>query len=655
MKKCPKCGKTYDDSHNFCVDDGTTLVAMQKITPPGRMVCPVCGAYYDADTKFCVNDGSKLEPDHGEDNAAAGSSEDSAASKKEPDKITPPGRMVCPVCGAYYDMSMKFCVKDGTKLEPDHGQHNANTALGLDAETAAPKQEPKKITPPSRMVCPECGAYYDMNMKFCIKDGAKLEPDQGQPIAAAKSNHTGAGSNQNKRNTPQQKNASQASDKPQQKNASRASYQPQKKSHLPLILGIVIAVVLLCGAGLYFKRDQIPFLASLFGNTESTAEDTEDFGEADTADQTDSAATEATEEAVAVASTEASTAADTEEATTEDATTEETEEVFDEYAAADLVESKENCIAKFIEEQDGKWVFECYKDDESTQSFKTVTVDPATKEITEVEEESQVAALDMDHVEELIDNQVSGANKAVTVIDLSSGVTAETSDGSQKISSSVMIDFPIIYTAMKQINDGTLSLDDEIKYTHEPGGRGVLKSDDVGKTFSMGDMISYMLEYSDNSVTNTLIDYFGKDVINETCQNDGFTSVQLSNYIGSTDENTDNDNYISSDDCARIIYSIYNNDGALGKDFLDSHMMIQDKMAETGLGANIGSDVNFLNFNAFTNNKYNEAAIIQDGDTEYCIVFLANAGSDSLTSLQSAAADVGSYIESTIKEQTGEN
>ena len=54
MKKCPKCGLTFDDNTNFCPACGERLV---KEEPK----CPSCGAPISEGDKFCKNCGARLE------------------------------------------------------------------------------------------------------------------------------------------------------------------------------------------------------------------------------------------------------------------------------------------------------------------------------------------------------------------------------------------------------------------------------------------------------------------------------------------------------------------------------------------------------------------------------------------------------------------
>ncbi|MCR5676212.1 MAG: zinc ribbon domain-containing protein [Lachnospiraceae bacterium] len=82
MKRCPKCGKIYDDQMKFCKLDGTPLEeapvepeenavpdeestvlieepAPAQIKPAGK-ICPNCGTSYGEDVKFCKKDGTPL-------------------------------------------------------------------------------------------------------------------------------------------------------------------------------------------------------------------------------------------------------------------------------------------------------------------------------------------------------------------------------------------------------------------------------------------------------------------------------------------------------------------------------------------------------------------------------------------------------------------
>lgn len=78
----------------------------------------------------------------------------------------------CPTCGEGYTGGVMNCPKDGTPLrfkgQPTHAQtYTAAAGAESESETQAPAQKLSKF-------CPECGAEYPENIKYCSKDGTEL-------------------------------------------------------------------------------------------------------------------------------------------------------------------------------------------------------------------------------------------------------------------------------------------------------------------------------------------------------------------------------------------------------------------------------------------------------------------------------------------------
>lgn len=58
---CSTCGSEYADDVKYCPRDGTALGATAASLVQEPMKCPKCGARY-AGVKFCARDGTRLEP-----------------------------------------------------------------------------------------------------------------------------------------------------------------------------------------------------------------------------------------------------------------------------------------------------------------------------------------------------------------------------------------------------------------------------------------------------------------------------------------------------------------------------------------------------------------------------------------------------------------
>lgn len=255
---------------------------------------------------------------------------------------------------------------------------------------------------------------------------------------------------------------------------------------------------------------------------------------------------------------------------------------------------------------------------------------------------SPVSNLDIASITSAVNSSAGGGDFSFAVIDMGDGTVVGSDNMSDAQSASAIIDVPILYTAMKSVENGSLDLSTQVTFTYEVDGRGQLKQSDSGKTYPMEELLSYMLHYSDNNATNSLLNYFSYSTINNICSDNGY-SVNIVQKIGKTEDYTSNDNYLSPEDTAKMLCEIWNSDTDIGKNFLSSYMVIQDNTRTAGIGKNIDSKVSdFLNFNAVKKDKYNEIAIVEDGDNTYGIVFFGNHG--KLETLEEAAAVLGNEV-----------
>lgn len=244
--------------------------------------------------------------------------------------------------------------------------------------------------------------------------------------------------------------------------------------------------------------------------------------------------------------------------------------------------------------------------------------------------------------------QCTGAqNYAISIVDMNTGAKAGTANKNANLSSSVLIDIPIMYTIAKKVDEGAMSLDDTVTFQWTAEGRGILGRGDAGKNYSIKELVGYMFRFSDNNATNSLLDHLGMSTICDVCHTAGYPSVTIVNHIGSTTDNTGSDNFVSAEDVSGMLYELYNDKYALGRSFLQENMHVTDSQSNPGLGRNI-SPALFMNINGLKTDKYNEAAIVDDGRTVYAITFLGNG--DAMESLQNAAAAVGQHVYDTMKQ-----
>ncbi|WP_129600072.1 serine hydrolase [Anaerophilus nitritogenes] len=83
------------------------------------------------------------------------------------------------------------------------------------------------------------------------------------------------------------------------------------------------------------------------------------------------------------------------------------------------------------------------------------------------------------------------------------------------------IKLPILYDALLQVQNKNLTLDDtyHLKASDKVDGSGILKLMHIGLEVTLKDLITLMIDVSDNVATNILHDLLGKDHINKSIQN----------------------------------------------------------------------------------------------------------------------------------------
>lgn len=270
--------------------------------------------------------------------------------------------------------------------------------------------------------------------------------------------------------------------------------------------------------------------------------------------------------------------------------------------------------------------------------------------------EVQVAAvktIDMGYVEGVLDSYNTGAEFSIYVYDLQTDEDSGTANNQQPLPASALITLPILYTAADLMDRGYLSMEDtrKFKYTYE-NGRGTLTASQNGKKVTIRELLESMLLYSDNNAINTMIDTLTMDTINDTCQEAGFTSVDIQKKIATN--KSSKENYISARDVAMIVKELYNNRfSSIDREYLLQYMRISDKSGRDGIfrAETLYNNGQYCSQNGIipntTGGRYNEMGIVFADGQEYIIAALANGG--DATRSPSAISNASSYIHDCMK------
>lgn len=131
-------------------------------------------------------------------------------------------------------------------------------------------------------------------------------------------------------------------------------------------------------------------------------------------------------------------------------------------------------------------------------------------------------------------------------------------DGSARRVSASMIKLAVLACALDDASAGELSLDEQLTVTDGDlvGGSGVVQSLGAG-SYTVRDLIGYMISDSDNVATNVLIDRLGMEHINASIERRGLEGTVLARKMMDDAAAAEGrENYMSSDDAAALLAEV---------------------------------------------------------------------------------------------------
>lgn len=156
-------------------------------------------------------------------------------------------------------------------------------------------------------------------------------------------------------------------------------------------------------------------------------------------------------------------------------------------------------------------------------------------------------------------SEASGMLTCVCVIDLTSGVTYSC-NGDRQLASASMIKMVIAHAFLEQVREGAFSLDSPytLKASDIVGGTGTPGGLGTGARVTYRDILTRMIDVSDNTGTNILIDAVGMEAINQTAQDLGLTATRLNRHMMDRDAMAEGlENYTSAHDMARLMRMVH--------------------------------------------------------------------------------------------------
>lgn len=128
-------------------------------------------------------------------------------------------------------------------------------------------------------------------------------------------------------------------------------------------------------------------------------------------------------------------------------------------------------------------------------------------------------------------------------------------DGDKPVAAASVIKLPVLYEFYKAVDAGWLAEDYPIYYLdyHRSGGAGGLQYKDANILMPAYDVAQKMIQVSDNTCTNLLIEALGgEDALNTSFEKSGMYSTRISNWL----PDLNGTNMISAKDMSTLLFNI---------------------------------------------------------------------------------------------------
>lgn len=255
------------------------------------------------------------------------------------------------------------------------------------------------------------------------------------------------------------------------------------------------------------------------------------------------------------------------------------------------------------------------------------------KEIDPKAQEKLNATLEMLGEEYIYPAQENGENWAVSLIDISSGAQGALNGDVPMKSASVIKAFILA------------AVYDRVCYPSEPDRQITIPESYDGE---LKQLLTDMITVSSNEASNTLIERLGGGdaaagmaVVNQFCEENGYTGTHLGRRF--LESNPTDDNYVSANDCSRLLASIYEgtcvNREASAKMYQYFKQQTRVSKIPAGLSGTSAAAANKTGelYGEYGDFVENDIAVIEDGDKVYVLSILSGNLRDNSSGVQQIA------------------
>lgn len=238
-------------------------------------------------------------------------------------------------------------------------------------------------------------------------------------------------------------------------------------------------------------------------------------------------------------------------------------------------------------------------------------------------------------VKELVASDIGGiaGDKTVYVVPMNEDVSYLLNNQTQSAAS--VIKLFILAAAYAQQKIGTINLDDTYTLSNadKVGGTGVIQNMPAGKTFTYRELLAYMIDESDNTAANIMIDALGGiDKVNAQIEKMGAHDTKLQRKMMDTKSiEAGRDNITSAADVGELLKKVYNHklisksDSAEFLDILNKNRDHDKLVRDLPTGAKVYNKTGIMqNYGIL-----NDAAIIENEKGAFVVVVLTQNGDNN--------------------------
>ena len=210
--------------------------------------------------------------------------------------------------------------------------------------------------------------------------------------------------------------------------------------------------------------------------------------------------------------------------------------------------------------------------------------------------------------------------------------------------SASMIKLAVMGAFYNAAANGNVNLEDTVilQASDIVGGTSYISLQGAGSTWTYRELLQHMIQDSDNTATNILIDRLGMDTINDWASGFGLENTHLNRRM--MDLGSGVENYMSANDVAKILQAICDGSFVNEDASMEALTVLEGQNETTGMELGLPNDVIFAHKTGSLNGVLNDGGIVETEKPYTIVVLSANADSgEAAAAMQEIALAISAY------------